>query len=246
MGRAKQLYERACLFVKLNPEICEMDEEKFNKILELYDSGAVTVMKERDSFGRRILMCTTRKFDSSKCTVDEAMALFMVLHMVLASEEDTQKNGIVFINDLSGVNVSHLKLFPYKILTNYTAYVNVSVTRIKEIFVVGMPSFAVQLFKAVRFVLDEKNRNRLKVMSNIDSLWKHVNRDILTKEYGGKSYTDAEVLSDFKDMLLSKKLALFEAFNCLEIDLDVAKKYHKIKSVKSKKKCENEELLEFD
>ena len=90
--RSKELFERACLFVKQNPEICILDEEKYTKAMNLYDSGAITVMKERDSLGRRIILCTTRKFDTSKYTLDDTMRLFNLILCVLSFEEDTQKN----------------------------------------------------------------------------------------------------------------------------------------------------------
>ena len=208
--RSKELFERACLFVKQNPEICILDEEKYTKAMNLYDSGAITVMKERDSLGRRIILCTTRKFDTSKYTLDDTMRLFNLILCVLSFEEDTQKNGTIFINDLNGLSLSHLKLFPYKMLANYSSYMNISVVRIKEIYVVGMPSIAVQLFKAIRYVLDDKNRSRLQVMSDLGNLWQFVDQSKMTTDYGGKSFTNTDTLYDFKSLITSNKDRIFE------------------------------------
>lgn len=246
MDKAKELYERGSIFIKQNPDFCQLDEDKFTKFVELYDTGAITIMKERDALGRRIVVCKTKKFDSSKCTVEDTLRLFINVLSTMSLEEETQKHGMIFINDLTGLNASHLKLFPYRMLTNYSSYMNISVIRIKEIYIVGIPSFAVHIFKAVRCVLDDKNKNRLKVMSDVDNLWKYVDQSVMTKDYGGPSYTDDEALADFRKIIISKKDELFKIACGLEVNLDVAKKFHKMKSLKSKKTMRNDELLEFD
>lgn len=220
LPRSKELFERACLFVKQNPEISIADEQKYTKVLDLYDSGAITVMKERDAQGRRIIWCATRKFDTSKYTLDDTMRLFNLILCVLSFEEDTQKNGTIFINDLNGLSLSHLKLFPYKMLANYSSYMNISVVRIKEIYVVGMPSIAVQLFKAIRYVLDDKNRSRLQVMSDLGSLWNYVDQSKISTDYGGKNYSEKESLCDFKNLITSNKERLFELSNKFIIDAE--------------------------
>ncbi|CAH1728268.1 unnamed protein product [Chironomus riparius] len=182
MPKVKELYERSFLFIKQNPDIFIINQESFDKSLELYDSGAIVVMKERDAFGRRIFLCATRKLDTSKFTVDDILTLISIIFYTMLSEEETQKNGIVFINDLTELSINHLKLFPYKMLKNFSSYVNVNAIRVKEIYAVGVPSIAVQLFKAIRFVLDDKNKNRLKVMSNVSKMWEVVDQNLMTKE----------------------------------------------------------------
>jgi len=246
MSKAKELYERSCLFIKQNPEICVISDESFARVLEVYDSGAIIVMKERDALGRRIVLCVTRKFDTSKHTIDDTMRLFSIVSYNLLFEEDTQKNGIVFINDLSGLSISHVKLFPYKMLKNYSSYMNVSALRVKEIYVVGMPSIAVQLFKAIHYVLDDKNKNRLQVMSDVSKLWNFVDQNIMTKEFGGKSYCESEALTDFKKCIIEHKEILMEYTNNLDIDMEKAKKFHKVKGNRSKNTKNADRLLEFD
>ena len=245
MPKVKELYERSLLFIKQNPAICLVNEEAFEKTLHIYDSGAIIVMKQRDALGRRIVLFVTRKIDTSKFTVEDIMRLISIVFFVLLFEEDTQKYGIIFINDLTGLSINHVKLFPYKMLKNVTSYMNVNAIRVKELYAVGIPSIAVQLFKAIRYVMDDKNKKRFQVMSDVSKMWKFVDQNLMTKEYGGKNYSDAEALTDFKKVMIGHKYEIMEMTNNIEIDMEKARKFHKIKS-RSKSRKDDDRLLEFD
>jgi CRAL/TRIO domain len=117
-------------------------------MMKLFEAGYCCPSTERDSEGRKIVMFITRKWDTDIFATGDAIRLLIYVLSVLLEEEETQISGISCIFDDKNSSLSHLfSLSEISKLMHFAK--NGSRARLKDNFVINLPSFAafmVELF----------------------------------------------------------------------------------------------------
>jgi hypothetical protein len=110
-----------------------------------------------------------------------------VIEQILISEEETQIAGVIGIFDLTK--------FPKRLLTFLTIseiknmiYLlgHVMPIRLRAIYIVGLPSFASQIFEIGSGLMNKKLKNRITLLKDYEALKNYVDVDLLPLEFGGK------------------------------------------------------------
>ncbi|XP_070497989.1 retinaldehyde-binding protein 1-like [Chironomus tepperi] len=227
MDRVCDTFEKALIFVRTHDDWFDFSEEKFNRIMELYDTGFLKVMKHRDSEGRRVVIANN-SLDMEKYNADDVFRLHCLVFLILALEEETQICGIVYIDDFStGITMKYLSMFPLKSMYDFTIQLKVTPVRLKNICLVGLPSFATQFLNIVKLGLSEVMNQRLHVVDNASELGNYVDQSVMTKDYGGKLDGD-ECLKEFRK-IIDANIDIVKAFFDFELDMtkaEVLKDYH--------------------
>ena len=227
MDRVCDTFEKALIFVRTHDDWFDWSEEKFKRTMELYDTGFLKVMKNRDSEGRRVVIANNQ-LDMEKFNADDVFRLHCLVFLVLANEEETQICGIVYVDDFSeGITMKYLSMYPLKSMYDFTIQLKVTPVRLKNICLVGLPSFATQFLNIVKLGLSEVMNQRLNVIDNASELGNYVDQSIMTKDYGGEFDGD-ECLKEFRKIIDAHVDSLRTFFD-FEVDMtkaEVLKDYH--------------------
>jgi CRAL/TRIO domain len=220
MDKVFDTFEKALIFVRNHHSWFDWTGENLRRILELYDTGFLKVMKERDDKGRRILILNN-KLDISKFKADDVFRLHCLVILIIALEEETQICGAVFIDDFTfGATMKYLSIYPLKSLYDFTYQLKVAPIRLQNILVVGLPAFAVQFTNIVRLALTETMNERFKALESLTELDKFVDKSLLTKDYRGPRDI-LETVEDFRE-IINQKLEVVKKFFDFEIDMTKA------------------------
>lgn len=219
MDKVFESYEKTLIFVRSHKSWFDFSDQSLERALELYDRGFLKVMNERDSEGRRVMICNN-DLDMSKYDADDVFRVHCLVFMVLALEEATQISGISHIDDFTGTSMKYIMLFPLKSIYEFTLQLRVTPFRLKNICVVGLPALATQFLNIVKMALSEVMNKRFQAFDDISQCWSVVDQKVMTHEYGGKS--DAtEVIKDFRKVI-DENLESVKKFLDFEIDLSKA------------------------
>ncbi|CAG9807640.1 unnamed protein product [Chironomus riparius] len=227
MDRVCDTFEKALIFVRTHDEWFDWSEDKFNRTMELYDTGFIKVMKNRDSEGRRVVIANN-KLDMEKYNADDVFRLHCLVFLVLANEEETQICGIVYIDDFSeGITMKYLSMYPLKSMYDFTIQLKVTPVRLKNICLVGLPSFATQFLNIVKLGLSEVMNQRLHVVDNASEIGNFVDQSVMTKDYGG-DFDGDECLKEFRK-IIEANIDTIRTFLDFELDMtkaEILKDYH--------------------
>lgn len=219
MDKVFESFEKALIFIKTHEAWFDYSGEKLERSLALYKRGLLKVMKERDSEGRRILICNN-DLDMTKYDADDVFRLHCLLIMLLAIEEQTQICGAIYIDDFTGISMKYMMMYPLKSIYEFTLQLKMTPIRLKNICLVGLPTFATQFLNIVKLALSEVMSKRFQVFDNISELWNVVEQTAMTTDYGGKS-DESEVIEDFQKVIDDKFDVLLK-FLDFDVDLSMA------------------------
>lgn len=226
MDRVYDSFEKALLFVRSHPDWFDWSGEKLKRALELHDNGFLKVMKERDSEGRRIILINN-KLDMDKHNADDVFRLHCLVILLLSMEEETQICGAIYVDDFStGVTMKYFAMYPLRSMYDFTLQLKVTPIRLKNICLIGLPSFASQFLNIVKLGLSDVMNKRLQVLDDVTDCWNYVDQSKMTKEYGGM-FDDNEVIDDFNE-LINKHLETLKKFFDFEIDMAKAEVFKNI------------------
>jgi hypothetical protein len=201
MENVYESFEKMTIFMKKFPKWTHWTDENLNKCLELYETGYLYVLSERDNEGRRIIMCNNI-VDSNRFDADDVSRLFNLISASLQFEEETQIAGIVFIGEFSkNISMSYFTMFPLKSIYEQISAIRHAPLRVKKIYLIGLPSFATQIINFIKRHLSDKIRKRVFIENNISDAAEIVDKSLLPLEYGGK-IPRSEMIQNYKKNLL--------------------------------------------
>lgn len=143
MDKVFESFESALIFMRTHENWFDFQGENLERALALYDNGFLKVMKERDSEGRRVLICNN-DFDMTKYNADDSFRVHCLVIMVLVLEEMSQISGLVYMDDFRGTSMKYIMMYPLKSIYEFTLQLKMTPTRLKNIAIVGLPNFATQ------------------------------------------------------------------------------------------------------
>ncbi|GLV36761.1 uncharacterized protein CBL_02404 [Carabus blaptoides fortunei] len=157
--------------------------------------------KLNKDFGRIMLM---KSFIGS--TELDAVANFQYLLIVMELRllyDMTLHDHI--IADFSGTTFSHItKLLPATSLKCLQYLKNTFPNSIKSVHCINVPPFAQNFINLIKSILIKKLIERIHVHSDLDSLHKHINKELLPREYGGNGKSLLEYKEDWHKFMESQ------------------------------------------
>jgi hypothetical protein len=224
MDKAYESIEKATLFIKHHKNWSDWRGKNLQRAMDLYDSGHIVVLKERDFEGRRIVLCRNT-IDMTRFNADDIFRLHVLVFTSLHNEEATQIAGAIFIDDFSeGITMNYLSMFPLKHVFEFAVQLKSTPVRLQHILVVGLPSFASNFLNMVKLGFTETMNKRLQALSHFSEVSNYVDFSLLPQENGGK-VPQAEMLAEFKPWMLHCAEKMSNFFDNLEVDFNKAEAY---------------------
>lgn len=187
MDRVFDAFEKNIVFIRQHANWFDWEGEKLQRALDLYDDGFLKVMKHHDSQGRRIML-VNNDVDMNKYNADDVFRLHFLVFTMLILEEDTQYCGIIYIDDFSdAISMKYLAMFPMNSIYDFASQLKSAPLRMKEICVIGLPTFASQIFSVIKLGLTDVMKERMHVLETKSQLWTTFDRKIFTRDFGGEA-----------------------------------------------------------
>ncbi|KAL5022440.1 hypothetical protein ScPMuIL_001595 [Solemya velum] len=156
------------------------------KAQKIWKEG-VYVPLPRDKDGQRALLMRIGKMDPSgkSYTADEFIKANAMVFDYLLMDENTQVNGLIFIIDLTGMDIKHTTFFGLARNKKTTEALQKSVTaRMKGIHYYNTGPIFESVFEVVKVFMSDKLRSRIHFHGqSLVSLYEKVDMSILPDEY---------------------------------------------------------------
>jgi hypothetical protein len=194
------------------------------RMKELYDSGYIFPLLERDANGSRVIFVQASKFDTTKFTFADLLKVFNFVIFTLLEEEETQINGIVYVLDQKDISMDYILLFSLIDLKRYLECVqNAIPARQKCGIWTNLPSFATKIAEILKSLVSKKLRDRGHFFSDFGSLESLIDKKILPKEYGGEISSE-KMIDEFRK-IAHERHHLLQAIENIVVDERFIKNY---------------------
>ncbi|XP_074028766.1 cellular retinaldehyde binding protein isoform X2 [Leptinotarsa decemlineata] len=201
---------------KFNHIMCDLDYTD-PKINELIDSGYIFVSPFRDSYGRRVIIYDTSRFDLQKFNGNDLSRAHIITYETLISDEDNQILGVNHVGDIGGVGPGYLTLFSITEFGYLIKWGEQSFPlRHKEINLINVPTAVKYIYDFAVSLMSQKLKDRLVVHASRDRLHEKVDKRCLPLEFGGEMPAK-EMIEMWKEELAAKRKRLMslDAMNLL-------------------------------
>lgn len=208
--------ERACK--KLMTYLYTHNHEKYSKwykdvniddenVRSLHEDGYITVLPEKDSKGRQILLFRTKCLDPLKFTSNDLMRMAELFLQMLSEDEEVQVSGIVLLFDDRELCLKHITMWSLNEIREAMQYfTNVSTLRAKGNHRIFLPGMARALFYFIVKLAPAKIQKRFQVCKTMDDVKSIINLDILPKEYNEDAkYSCKEIMTEFVKVARARK-----------------------------------------
>jgi hypothetical protein len=208
MDKVFELFENHMLLKHSVPRWYDFNDEAISRLWSLYETGVAYPLKERDKDGRRVILVQSRKMDPKEYTAADAIHLLTWIAKTILEEEETQIAGIVTIIDQTDITFGHLRVISMSDLFDFTAVIkNSTVGRQKGIYLVKLPSFASFMFEVAKKAANDKLRERIHLVEDMEKMKIHIDASLLPLELGG-SVPEADMMRCFKKTAEERERAL--------------------------------------
>ncbi|XP_075227276.1 alpha-tocopherol transfer protein-like [Lycorma delicatula] len=152
-----------------------------------------TVLPGKDSEGNFVLWGHMYNSDLKKFKFASAGKLYIMTADVLQLEQGTVP-GVVTVYDVKNMSLSHLLSTPVSIIRHYVIYCqDASPFPVKAIHFVNTHPVMDKLMTLVKPFIKSSVWKIQYFHSNMDSLYKHIPKDIIPQEYGGNGGSLEEI-----------------------------------------------------
>lgn len=168
-----------------------------DRMRELYESGYIFPLKDRDENGCRVIVIQAGKLDTKKFTFSDVLKIINLVIFTLLEEPETQVAGFRYILDHKNIALDYVGLFSLSDLRNYLKCIqNAIPCRQKQAIFVHLPSFAVTLTDLAKTLVSSKLRERAHFYKDFDNIFGHFDVNILPKELGGQNEVPIKEMMD--------------------------------------------------
>ncbi|XP_046404054.1 alpha-tocopherol transfer protein-like [Ischnura elegans] len=117
-------------------------------------------------------------------------AAHMEMDELMRKRGGKPKQGIVYVYDLTGFSLAFLARMPFSLVSKVFAYVHEGLyVKIREVHLLSSSSVVDRLVAFLRPLVRRMDKLHIHSMSNLDTLYEHIPKDIMPKEYGGEEET---------------------------------------------------------
>uniref|UniRef100_A0A182PGB9 CRAL-TRIO domain-containing protein n=1 Tax=Anopheles epiroticus TaxID=199890 RepID=A0A182PGB9_9DIPT len=209
LERAKEKLDMYYTVRTALPELVRNRDPEEPKLLELIKLGvAVPLPNTVTPDGPRIILVRPGVYDPSKYTIQEVFRYNTMMTDIMMKEDDNLiVAGQMGILDLSNCTMAHFLQFSPTFVKKATMWSQEgSPLRQKGFHYVNTPSGFEVVYNMFKSFLNEKNRSRLFVHgSNLESLYEHIPKSMLPKEYGGDAGPIQDIVNAWAKKIISYK-----------------------------------------
>jgi CRAL/TRIO domain len=226
MSDVTEFYEKTMTVLQTHPEWIKNLNFEDKKLREIYESGCLVPLKERDENGCRVLLYRFAEADLKKYELVDYCRLSALIAVTDILDPETQVAGIVGVLDTKQVTVEkHLSQLSLKDTLDFALRAQEGVPfRLKKIVVFNVPSVAAFITDVSKTFMSQKMKDRLIVSSTEKAFTDSFDVKIFPKEYGG-TIPIKDMLDDFKTKIQTQ-IENIRLLSEQEIDLS------KVKAVK--------------
>lgn len=170
MEKAFEQLENCLIFLKSHESWYNIPDEEYERAIELCKTGLFKFLKQRDPEGRKIVITTCHKADPNKFNQNDIANLVFILFPLLAAEEETQICGINFICNTKNISLNYVQNAPIKMLCHTLMDAKIFPMFLKNIFIIGVPQFAIKITTMIKCFLSEKIRKRFHIVNDFSDI----------------------------------------------------------------------------
>lgn len=145
---------RSQMFPQWFKHVSIFDDERIN---ELYSSGFIFPLPERDLNGARVIFVQASKLNPAKFAFTDILKILNFVIFTLFEEEETQIAGFVYILDQKGISMDYILLFSLFDVKNYLECVQSAIpARQKRAIWLNLPGFAIKLAELMKALVSAR------------------------------------------------------------------------------------------
>lgn len=202
------MLERFLVSCQTHPQWFQNLTFEDTRMRDLFDSGFIFPLKERDENGCRVIMIQASKLDTKKFSFSDVLKVINLVIFTLLEEPETQIAGFVYVIDHKDISMDYIALFSLMDMKNYLKCIqNAIPCRQKQGFFVNLPSFAVALTDFGKSFVSSKLKARAYFYKDFEKLDGHIDHKILPKEFGGLTPIK-EMMENFRSLAETYKESL--------------------------------------
>uniref|UniRef100_A0A1B6C799 CRAL-TRIO domain-containing protein n=1 Tax=Clastoptera arizonana TaxID=38151 RepID=A0A1B6C799_9HEMI len=213
------------------PEIFSGRDPLSKEIKDISQVMHVTALPRTDPDGNCIMFARLQNTDSSKFNFASVSKYFVMTSEVLQLKHGTFP-GMVLVYDVKHLTFSHIMRSSWSVLNRYASYAQeTEPIPVKAIHYINANTVLDKMMQFFRPLLRSHLLKVLHLHSNQETLFKHIPKDIMPKDYGGNE----RPLEELNDLNL-ENLKLFREWFLEEEKLrrvDESKRVNKKKSDKN-------------
>ncbi|CAG9805236.1 unnamed protein product [Chironomus riparius] len=184
MPKVYESFEFMVPYVKLHPDWYSNPTQADYEFTDKPKSPLI-FLNNLDAEGRRIFVQKFKYFDDFNNA--DYFRRILLTPMLLFFDMDVQLNGVVAIFDYRDVNLSKLRKVPVQIIYDGFRASKSGLVRLKQLFMIGMPSFLKPILEIAKSFTSAKVLQRIHFINDLKELSQHMDVSVLPKEYGGTS-----------------------------------------------------------
>ena len=139
-------------------------------------------------------------------------------------EPETQISGLTVLSDYCDISMRYVTILDLNSFGNYSELIETTGTRLKDVYLLGLPAIANSFFDLLKSFLSNKIKKRLKLCKNIEDLSKVLDVKNLTIEYGGTENID-DCLMHYRQKLEKSTIKWIKFIKSIEVDEAKMKNY---------------------
>lgn len=184
---AVKMLEKLLVSCETHPEwFRHLTLDDDDRMRELFESGFIFPLKDRDENGCRVIMLQARKLDTKRFTFTDVLKAINFVIFTLLEEPETQIAGFVYVIDHKDISMDYVGIFSLTEMRDYLKCIqNAIPCRQKQAYFVHLPGFAVKLTDFAKGFVSSKLKERAFFYKDFDKLFGHLDPKILPKEFGG-------------------------------------------------------------
>jgi hypothetical protein len=164
--------------------VAEHEEHKPTKISRLFKEDIFYFLPKKDGRnGRKILYMSYPNWNPEKISGSDVVHLFLTATESILDDPEAQINGITIVGNALSLNAQHLYTLSPTLVSEAAKYIFTVLPLNMSVHMVNAPP----LFQWIDFLGKQfAPENRYFVHKDLNSLYQHVDKDVLPAELGGK------------------------------------------------------------
>ncbi|XP_067015628.2 retinol-binding protein pinta-like isoform X2 [Anabrus simplex] len=183
------------------PEYFSKRDPMDPEIQEVLKLGLLVPLPVLDGQGRRVLLQRMGGYDPAKISVQAIVQSNFLFWDIMMQEDDAgMVKGYVGFSDMKGATVAHAMQFtPSMMRKTMTCFNEAYPIRIKAMHYLNVHPIFDKLFQFASQFMKEKMKRRIHMHGgNLESIYEHIPKSVLPKDYGGDGPSLDELASDWK------------------------------------------------
>ncbi|KAJ6645817.1 Alpha-tocopherol transfer protein-like [Pseudolycoriella hygida] len=190
------------------PEFFYDRDPSYTNLKEAISRGVTLPLPIPEKYNSsRVMLIRHGVYDPQKLGIEDVMKVAYMINDILIMEDDFAiVCGQTILIDLRGLTLSHVGQCTPSIIKKMTHSIQEAYpVRQKGIHFVNPSSIFDAVFKIFYNFMSSKIKKRIFVHDSFESLYKHINKEILPTEYGGNAGSVQSIADEWQRKLMEKR-----------------------------------------